>query len=241
MLSKKLIKDIQSLGLKKHREESGLFVAEGPKIVNELAQLVPSQIETIYATKNWTDRGIPANITVEEVSDVELQKISQLKSPNEVLAVVKQFASKAPSTIEGICLYLDGIQDPGNFGTIIRIADWFGVKQIVAAAGTADLYNPKVVQSSMASIARVLVWYDEKGDFLAGQNAPVIAASLDGESVYDCKLVPPFILVIGNESKGISESVMANANQRVRIPSKGEAESLNAAVATGILLSHLTN
>ena len=183
MLSKKEIKDIQSLSHKKFRAELKLFIAEGPKIVGELLSRVPGQVRMIYATAEWKamqEQQVAIPITV--ITDAELERISQLQTPNQVLAVVEQFPVHPPAG-DGLILYLDRIQDPGNLGTIIRIADWFGVKEIVCSQGCADLYNPKVVQSSMASIARVSV-FEEDGSWLASQNLPVYAASLHGESVY---------------------------------------------------------
>jgi RNA methyltransferase, TrmH family len=236
MLSKKVLKDIQSLGLKKSREESGLFIAEGPKIVEELMQLVPDQIEAVYGTKAFVDKNNSEKLT--EISDIELEKISQLKTPNQVVAVVKQFPVSTPDTSRFV-LYLDTIQDPGNFGTIIRIADWFGIKDIVCSTGCADHYNPKVVQSTMASIARVNVFYDGDGNWLQQQNATIYAASLHGKPLSQFAKTEKGILIIGNESKGIRQELLHLAKEPVTIPRRGEAESLNAAVATGILLSHL--
>ena len=237
MLSKKVLKDIQSLGLKKHRAESGLFLAEGPKIVEELIQLIPERIEGVYGTKEWSMQY--PSIDAEIITDIELERISQLQTPHGVVAVVKQFEFKEPDYKWGWCLYLDTIQDPGNLGTIIRIADWFGIQQIVCSGGCAELYNPKVVQSTMASIARVQVWYDEEGVWLKKQQVPIYAATLEGSSVYDQKRTANGILLIGNESKGINENLIHFATNNITIPRLGGAESLNAAVATGIILSHL--
>jgi RNA methyltransferase, TrmH family len=141
---------------------------------------------------------------------------------------------------KGFTLYLDTIQDPGNFGTIIRIADWFGISDVICSGGCADLYNPKVVQSTMASIARVNVYYDEDGLWLARHtDVPVFAAALEGRSVYSCNNVSRGILLIGNESKGIRKEWLSMAKEKITIPRIGAAESLNAAVATGIILSHM--
>ena len=241
MLSKKEIKDIQSLGLKKCREETGLFVAEGPKIVAELLTEVPGQVKQLLAVPEWADRhtqlvkDIPLNV----VSPDELQKASGLKTANLVLATVKQFPSREPAAQNSVCLYLDAIQDPGNFGTIIRIADWFGIKDVVCTEGCADQYNPKVVQSTMASIARVNVWYDQHHDWLQKQQVPKLAATLGGTSLYQQKPLKEGILLIGNESKGLHPSLLQLATHQITIPRLGQAESLNAAVATGIILSHL--
>ncbi len=239
MLSKKLIKDIQSLELKKHRDEMGVFVAEGPKMVNEFIRCLPSQIDTIYATDSWLTAHPEKQFPVEKVSEVELSRISQLKTPNEVLAVIRQLPSHRPVVTDSICLYLDSIQDPGNFGTILRIADWFGVKDIVATPGSADMYNSKVVQASMGSIGRVNVWYDVGANFLQDMPVPVIAAALEGRVLNEFDKRHACVLVIGNESKGISEAILKKATEFITIPRRGEAESLNAAVAAGIILSRI--
>lgn len=241
MLSKREIKDIQSLSLKKFRDELKLFVAEGPKVVGELIELMPQQVEKVFAVKEWigSNGHLLQHIRVIETSEAGLQRISQLQTPNQVVAVIKQLASHRPEGSSSFILYLDSIQDPGNLGTIIRIADWFGVKHIVCTAGCADMYNPKVVQSSMASIARVNVFYDEGQEWLQQQRLPVYAATLNGASLYETEKTGKGILIIGNESRGISEQILQYASEQITIPRKGKAESLNAAVATGIILSHL--
>jgi TrmH family RNA methyltransferase len=240
MLSKNEIKDIQSLGLKKQRAESGLFIAEGPKIVSELLGIIPHQVQRVFGTEDWVreneDRlaGIPFSV----VSPSELERLSQLQTPNKVVALLQQLEPKEPSG-DTFTLYLDTIQDPGNFGTLVRIADWFGIKDIVCTPQSADLYNPKVVQSTMASIARTNVYYDEEGQWLKGQQVPVYAATLGGKSLYEFEKVSTGILLIGNESKGLNPDLVRAATEQLTIPRRGSAESLNAAVATGIILSHL--
>lgn len=238
MLSKKEVKDIQSLSQKKFREALNLFVAEGPKIVGEFIQFHPGQIEKIYAVKQWIENNQTIQNSVIEISQHELEKISHLQTPNQVIALIKKSVSKKPNA-SSFTLYLDAIQDPGNFGTIVRIADWFGIKNIVCTAACAYLYNPKVVQSSMASLGRVNIYYDEEGTWLKDQKVPVMAATLHGSSLYQHKKMNNGILIIGNESKGIGNAIIQYATQQVTIPKKGNAESLNAAVATGIILSHL--
>lgn len=238
MLSKNEIKDIQSLSHKKFRDESGLFIAEGPKIVEELIQLVPSQVEHVYATPEW-EYEAPKDISVINVTGKELERISQLQTPNKVLAVVKKFAASKVSP--GITVYLDSIQDPGNMGTIIRTADWFGVQHIVCTGNCADIYNPKVVQSTMGSVARVNVFYDDGLEWLLSQNQNIYAAVLDGSPISQINKEKSCVIIIGNESRGISDAVLKYATKNITIPRKGSAESLNAAVATGIILSHLVN
>ena len=234
MLSKKVLKDIQSLGLKKNRDESGRFVAEGPKMVEELMKLVPGSVKNIYATEAWAK----GREGVEVVTENELEKISALKTPHQVLAVVEKLPVRKPD-VSRFLLYLDTIQDPGNLGTIIRIADWFGISDVVCSAGCADRYNPKVVQSTMASIARVNVYEDKTETWLQNQSVPIYAASLQGTDLYTFPKTTKGILVVGNESKGIRQEWLQLADTQLTIPRRGEAESLNAAVATGILLSHL--
>jgi TrmH family RNA methyltransferase len=240
MLSKKEIKDIQSLSHKKFRDALNLFVAEGPKIVTELIELIPRQIEKIYALKEWiaSNESLSQKVNVVEVDDLELERLSQLQTPNQVIAVIRKLPSTKPGG-DSFTLYLDTIQDPGNFGTIVRIADWFGIDNIVCTNGCADLYNPKVVQSTMASIARVNVYYDEKEEWLKEHQVPIFAATLNGNPLNEQAKTGTGILVIGNESKGIRKETLQYATQQITIPKRGEAESLNAAVATGIILSHL--
>lgn len=240
MLSKKEVKDIQSLGQKKFREDLKLFIAEGPKNVAELIKLIPHQVEKVYANSSWIKDNPQSlkHVQVVAITDEELGRISQLKTPNQVVATIKFFETKLPDA-ETFILYLDAIQDPGNFGTIIRIADWFNIQNIVCSEGCADVYNPKTVQATMASIASVNVYYDEQNKWLKQQTVPVFAAALDGLSVYDHQKTGKGILIIGNESKGISKELLQLATEKITIPKKGHAESLNAAVATAIILSHL--
>lgn len=241
MLSNKGIKDIQSLRDKKSRDAAGLFVAEGPKIVSELMAAAPDHVAAVYGLEHWVreneknGKGAP----VETVDERLLQRISHLQTPNTVVAVFRFFATKEPSAKNEFCIYLDAVQDPGNLGTIIRLADWFAVPHVVCSPGCADVYNPKVVQSTMASLARVNVWYDKREDWLAGQDAPILAAALNGKSLYSMPPAKAGVLMIGNESKGLRPEYLQRATEKVTIPRRGSAESLNAAVATGILLSHL--
>lgn len=241
MLSKNVIKDIQTLRHKKFREETRLFVAEGPKIVGELLNIVPHQFKRVYGLKEWIDehKKLLLHVDHEIISETELERLSQLQTPNEVVAVLHHFENIEPLPEKDTILYLDTIQDPGNFGSIIRIADWFGIKNIVCGEGCADLYNIKVVQATMASIARVNIFYDEELQWLKKQDIPKYAAALEGESVYKLPKITGGIIIIGNESKGVQPAIMELADRKITIPKIGHAESLNAAVATGIVLSHL--
>lgn len=244
MPGKQKAKYIQSLGQKKHRDEERLFIAEGPKLVAELLAGVPDRVLELYAVQEWLDvnpqsRQVPL---VEAVSGEELGRLSQLKTPNQVLAVVKQFEEKpGPEPGGRLTLVLDTIQDPGNLGTIIRIADWFGIGQIVCSPECADLYNPKVVQATMGSLLRVQVYYRDLGQWLPERGSVrLCAAALEGKDVSRMSPMREGLILIGNESKGIHPDLLAMANERLTIPRLGGAESLNAAVATGILLFQLT-
>ncbi len=246
MLVKQKVKYIQTLGHKKFRQQEGLFIAEGPKLVRELLEADASSVTELYALKEWIgdNQKWLGKKAVTEVTPIELEKISQLTTANTVLAIVKQYkvneTGKSLTAKDKITLALDNIQDPGNLGTIIRIADWFGVEQIVCSHDSADMYNSKVVQSTMGSIARVKVYYTDLEEWLGSQiKLPIYAASLEGQDVTTIKKMQEGIIIIGNESKGISAEISVLANYKLTIPQKGKAESLNAAVATGIILSHI--
>ncbi len=238
MLSKNEIKYIQSLCQKKFRQEEGVFIAEGTKLATELLKS-DFTIRKIYALADWK----PTNnlqLAPIKVTEAELAKISSLQTPNQVLMVVeekKQLMLSLPEN--GVTIMLDGIQDPGNLGTIIRIADWFGIEKIIAGEHTADLYNPKVIQSTMGSFIRVKVVYRALEELLSTSKLPVYGALLKGLPIQQSTTIQNGILLIGNESKGISENLLEWVTNPVTIPRVGGAESLNAAVATGIILSHL--
>jgi len=238
VLSKNELKYIQSLCHKKQRQQEGLFIAEGIKLTDELLQS-SYRIRKIYALAEWTEKHtVPFDVTT--VTEVELAKISGLQSPNQVLAIVEQKEPKdEPILNNQLTLVLDGIQDPGNLGTIIRIADWFGIKQIIASDDTVELYNPKVIQSTMGSFTRVHCWYQSLHDLLASVKIPVYGALLNGKSMHNEPPVTEGLLVIGNESKGISKELLPFISHPITIPRLGGAESLNAAVAAGIIVSHL--
>jgi len=238
MISKNEIKYIQSLSQKKTRDEEGMFIAEGTKMVNELLQS-NIVVEKIYATEEWIgEHRQQANII--KVQPEELKKISNQSTPNQVVALVEKKKLRSEPLLKNkITLVLDGIQDPGNLGTIIRIADWFGVDQIVASTDTADLYNPKVVQSTMGSIIRANVWYKDLEGWLNKVDVEVYGALLNGKDIFSFQNISEGILIVGNEAKGIRENILPFVQHAVTIPKKGAAESLNAAVATGIILAHI--
>jgi TrmH family RNA methyltransferase len=243
MITKNQVKYIQSLGQKKSRDTENRFIAEGPKLVNELLTAENCSIVQLFALKEWIELNPNASRHAEviELSDVELEKISQLTTPNQVLAVIEKIQWKKDTEVNGsVSLALDTIQDPGNMGTIIRLADWFGIKNIFCSADCADVYNPKVVQSSMGSISRVRVEYTDILSWLTENNdVRIYAAVLNGKDITKMEKIKEGIIVIGNESKGINEEMLKLANVHITIPGKGKAESLNAAMATGIILSHL--
>ncbi|GGH68110.1 TrmH family RNA methyltransferase [Filimonas zeae] len=237
MVTKSEVKYIQSLYQKKNRIEAGVFVVEGPKLVEELLQS-SFEIKSVYALADWCKANPQVAATV--VSDQELEKLSHHQTPNQVLAVAGQrYGSGQPDFSNRVTLLLDGIQDPGNLGTIIRIADWFGINQIVATEDTVDLYNPKVIQSTMGSFLRVQLWYLPVENLMPQIHVPVYGALLNGQSIMDHPALTEGVLVIGNESKGIRDPLMPYITHAVTIPRIGHAESLNAAVATGIIISHL--
>ena len=231
------LKYIQSFAHKKHRAQESVFIVEGPKLVKEVLES-DWTIEKIYATQGWLDSQLISHADTEVVDDIVLERISQLQSPNMVVALVKKHIHAIPIVFENqLTLVLDGIQDPGNLGTIIRTADWFGVKQIIVSDDTASMYNPKVIQSTMGSFLRVRVDVMDLESVVSNTSLPVYGAVLEGASIYQHKMEGAGFLVIGNESKGIRPSLLPYIKQPLTIPNFGKAESLNAAVATGILLA----
>ena len=241
MVSRSQLKYIQSLGQKKYRDEEGVFVAEGPKLVKEL---IESDVELtqVYALNEWIEdnKDLLRSVNVTAINETELERTSQLKTPNKVIAIVKKFEVNEPGIKERISLVLDAIRDPGNLGTIIRIADWFGVSQIICSTDCADMYNSKVVQATMGSIARVNVFYTDLPVWLKQRSGVrIYAAMLEGKDVTNMSTIKEGLIIIGNESMGINKEVLQYSNEKISIPRKGSAESLNAAVATGIILSHL--
>ncbi|HWB24763.1 MAG TPA: RNA methyltransferase [Chitinophagaceae bacterium] len=206
--------------------------------MNELLQ-AGTAIKKIYAVEAWVQQCNNFN-NLSIITAGELAKISNLQTPNQVLAIAGQpLLPRETGLKNNLTLVLDGIQDPGNLGTIIRIADWFGIYQVIASEDSADKYNPKVVQASMGSLLRVNVWYKNLGKWLAGCPVKVFGALLNGDNVFTTTKIKEGVLVIGNESKGIRPEVLPFVQQALTIPGKGSAESLNAAVATGIILSHV--
>ena len=248
MLSKPTIKYIQSLQHKKFRDEHAVFVAEGPKVVNELLLSGMFVCEAIYATRQWVDK-LPQHLSqsylhlIQVIEDFELEKIASYASPNQVVAVFQQRRIQPNFDVhDNITLVLEDIQDPGNFGTIIRSADWFGVKNIVCSLKTVDQYNSKVVQSTMASLGRVNVHYTAIHPWLmAHRSVRIIATTLKGSSPQAYHGTTEAILLMGNEANGLSNESIECADDSVTIPKIGGAESLNVAVATSIMLYALNS
>lgn len=241
MLTKNEIKYIQSLFHKKQRDEKKLFAAEGPKLAEEL---INSQhiVKHIYATAKWLKNRPDVKVPVTEISEIELGKISNLQTPHEVVVIAQQpVSANEPVLKRNLTIVLDGIQDPGNMGTIIRIADWFGIKQVICSSDCVEIYNPKVVQSTMGSILRVKSWYKDLNEWKQDIEVPVFGALLTGKNIYTTGKVNEGIVVIGNESKGIREPFISKITDPITIPKAGGAESLNAAVAAGIIVGSLVN
>ena len=241
MISKNQIKFIRQLEQKKFRHREGLFVAEGTKVVGDLlkAGYIP---HSLYATPDWLAEN-QSHLLISSVTDDELTRLSFQQHPQQVLALfpIPEPADLSPLTSH-LSLLLDGVQDPGNLGTIIRIADWFGISNIICSEDTVDAYNPKVVQATMGSIARVNIIYTNLLELLDGLPAdfPVYGTLLDGENIYAQELTPHGLIIMGNEGNGISDAVRQRVNRRLLIPDfhNGDtADSLNVAIATAITCS----
>lgn len=254
MISKAKIKFIRALEHKKKRNEQGLFVAEGPKVVGEL--LPHFEPVVLVVTPEWaaSHQSLTNDLHEAELIEVsceELARVSFLQHPQDVLAVFKQRMpakdgsgnSYAVAETFPLTLMLDGVQDPGNLGTIIRIADWFGIERIICSRDTADVYNPKVVQATMGSLARVQVDYENLATFIdhMPDGVPVYGTLLDGRDLYDEPELKSGIIVMGNEGNGISAEVRQKVSHKLLIPNFPEghptAESLNVAVATAVVCS----
>jgi TrmH family RNA methyltransferase len=236
MVSKNQIKLISSLHQKKHRQTHQLFIAEGIKGIQELLD-AHFELEHLYTTQ--TDFETVASNLKTLVTDADLKKMSALTSPNTCLAVFKMPEVKAINS-SGLIVALDDIRDPGNLGTILRLCDWFGIQQLVCSKETVDVYNPKVVQATMGSIARVNVTYVDLYDFITKSKLAVFGTFMDGENMYTTNLPQEGIIVMGNEANGISSDLEKIIKNRLTIPRFGtlqKTESLNVATATAIVLS----
>lgn len=247
MLSKNLIKYIRSFQQKKQREAEGLFIAEGPKTVGDL--LAAQRARLLVATAEWLATNRANAERVVEVTEEELRRASLVQHPQQVLALfpIPQTATDHVHRMDEdeLVLALDGIQDPGNLGTIIRIADWFGIKHIYCSTDTADAYNPKVVQATMGSIARVYIYYIDLRELIANrpEGMPVYGTLLDGDSLYAQQKENRGIIIMGNEGRGISPEIVPLLTHRLLIPpypaDRRTAESLNVATATAIVCAEM--
>ena len=244
MLSKAKLKYIRSLELKKNRRAEGVFVAEGPKVVGDMLPYFPCRL--LVATEGW-HAAHPEAVANERicVTDDELTRASFLKTPQEVMALFG-FGDEGVCDFllpqEELCLALDDVQDPGNLGTIIRLADWFGIRHIYCSPATADAYNPKVVQATMGALARVRLHYTPLPALLGELTklgVPLYGTFLDGEDLYEKPLTPHGLIIMGNEGNGISSEVATYVNERLFIPNYPlgveTSESLNVATATAII------
>ncbi|HJY12589.1 MAG TPA: RNA methyltransferase [Flavobacterium sp.] len=236
MVSKNQIKLITGLHQKKQRFANQLFFAEGVKVIQELLQS-NFELEHLYTTLNDFETVQSSKRTL--INEQELKKISALATPNSCLAVFK-IPAENKIIDSGLIIALDDIRDPGNLGTILRLCDWFGIKQIICSKETVDIYNPKVVQATMGSIARVNVNYIDLKTFITQTELPVFGTFMDGDNIYKSNLPQSGIIIMGNEANGISAEIEKIVTSRISIPRFGElqkTESLNVATATAIILS----
>ncbi|MBQ2587116.1 MAG: RNA methyltransferase, partial [Bacteroidaceae bacterium] len=246
MISKNRLKYVRSLEMKKYRKAEGVFVAEGHKLVGDLLDVfeckyLAATSEWLSANAAWVERQRRSGVEVDEVTDEELKRASFQETPQQVLAVFKQLTYEVDVNEvarKQLCLVLDDVQNPGNLGTIVRLADWFGIEHIFCSKGCADIYNPKTVQATMGGIARVQVHEADLSELLSklDKDIPVYGTFLDGENIYGKELENRGLIVMGNEGKGVSKEVEAFVTERLYIPNYPEgretSESLNVAIAT---------
>ena len=236
MVSKNQIKWITSLQLKKYRLENQLFIAEGVKVIQELLQS-NFVLEDLFATEEVFNSFSVNNKTV--VTEAEMKKITALSSPSSCLAVF-QMPKETKISNQGLIVALDDIRDPGNLGTIIRLCDWFGIEQMICSKETVDVFNPKVVQATMGSLARVNIQYLDIQEFISNSSLPIFGTFMDGNNIYSEDLPNDGIIIFGNEANGISAEIEKLVTNRIAIPRFGKlqkTESLNVATATAIILS----
>jgi len=244
MITKARIKLIKSLEQRKQRNLQHLFIAEGPKLVGEL--LATMQPYYIAALPEWWDRNrnlVTSTCECDTITPEELQKASLLRTPQQVIALfpIPEHKFNPDIAQHELCLALDGVQDPGNMGTILRIADWFGIHNVVCSKETADVYNPKAVQATMGALARVKVHYTNLTELLSLCNAPIYGTLLDGDNIYEQELGKNGFIVMGNEGNGLTQEIRNLVTQKLLIPNypigTQTTESLNVAIATSIVCS----
>ena len=243
MLSKSQQSLIKSLQLKKFRKAHGLFIAEGFKCITEFQKANYVLEKVFYVPDKASKMDIFSdNEKSQIISSEELKKISALKQPQGALALFKVPSDQnlKPADLKGkFSLVLDEIQDPGNLGTILRTADWFGISQVICALHTADIYNPKVVQASMGSIAHLQITYQDLPQWLPTIPLPKWGMLLEGESIHTAKFGKEGLFILGNEGQGIRPEVQAKLDRQLTIPRVGQAESLNVGIAAGILCAYI--
>lgn len=242
MFTKNQAKLIKSLQEKKNRVETGLFVVEGEKSVSEVLNS-DFEIDFLLTTTEFFDKYgekiREKSNSYEIVNQFELEKVGTFATNDAALAVVKQKLNRHIEVGKNeIALALDEIKDPGNLGTIIRIADWYGIKNIIASKETVDFYNPKVITATKGSFTRVNIFYTDLSDFLSLQKLPILGAFLLGENIHETKFPSGGILVMGNESNGVSYEIEQLITKKITIPAYGKAESLNVAIATAVILDN---
>lgn len=237
MLTKNAMKIITSLGSKKYRQKYNLFVVEGVKNVKEVLKSNITVKELYTTNQNFDAKG---NLPVHYLSPNELKKISFLSTPNECLAVCEIPPQRSIAPVKGLTLVLDTINDPGNLGTIIRLADWFGITQIICSKESVDVYNPKVIMSTMGSFARVAVHYTDILEVIENYKYPILGAFMEGESIFQFPFPENAMLVMGSEAHGISKAVEDKITNKISIPAIGkQTESLNVAMATSIIVGEV--
>ncbi|NLV53020.1 MAG: RNA methyltransferase [Bacteroidales bacterium] len=250
MISKNRIKYVHSLEMKKYRKKEGVFVAEGHKLVGDLLESGSFACKYLMATDEWLEQNKNLleeslkHVEMNQVTEDELRKVSFQEKPQQVLAIFEQpeyVVDVNEEANKNLCLVLDDVQNPGNMGTIVRMADWFGIEHVFCSIGCADIYNPKTVQATMGAMARVQVHYVDIPEMLKNldKKIPVYGTFLDGENLYQKELENRGLIVMGNEGKGVSEVVESFVNERLFIPNYPEgrktSESLNVAIATAII------
>ncbi len=242
MFTKNQVKLIKSLHEKKNRVELGLFLVEGEKSVLEVLNS-DFEVDLVLTTAEFFDKFgeiiRQKSKTYEIINQFELEKVGTFETNNSALAVVKQKTNNEYKINSNeITLALDEIKDPGNLGTIIRIADWYGIKNIVASKETVDFYNPKVITATKGSFARVSILYTDLKDFLSEQKLPILGAFLNGENIHKTEFPSGGVLLMGNESTGISKKLEKLITKKITVPAYGKAESLNVAIATAVILDN---
>lgn len=244
MITKARIKLIKSLDQRKHRNLQHLFVAEGPKLVGELlATMQPAYIAALPEWWKGNMKMVKQNCETDTITPEELQKTSLLRTPQQVIALfpIPQYNFDVEIAQQELCLALDGVQDPGNMGTILRIADWFGIHNVVCSEDTVDVYNPKTVQATMGALARVKVHYTNLTEMLSQCNTHIYGTLLDGKNIYEQELDQYGFIVMGNEGNGLSQAIRSLVTQKLYIPNYPRGtqttESLNVAIATSIVCS----